>query len=298
VVVFPIYPKTMTTKKPLAPREWRYPRTYRTIYAKEPGGIFQADVMVLYPLWNRIFDEEERKKYRPKDYALVCVDVFSRYVWAVAIDNDDFPSIAVAIQLIFVHMGKPKILQEDQKIIDAFRNELSPYITGITLIMSKAHETNKNAIVERAIRTLKNDLLKYLYVYEFSIIPGVDTTSLIIQEICTLRNRTNHRMIEEKPIDVFYRREPNRQIIVKKKYPQYKQGDIILIKPLQERGELRIKILDLTMISHIVYRPFSGQLFSKFRTVIHQPNSHQSPYQLLRPNHHLFFSNHHIFVEK
>lgn len=239
----------MTTKKPLALREWRYPRTYRTIYAKEPGGIFQADVMVLYPLWNRIFDEEERKKYRPKDYALVCIDVFSRYVWAVAIDNEDFPSIAVAIQLIFVHMGKPKILQEDQKIIDAFRNELSPYITGITLIMSKAHESNKNAIVERAIRTLKNDLLKYLYVYEFSIIPGVDTTSLIIQEICTLRNRTIHRVIEEKPIDVFYRREPNRQIIVKKKYPQYKQGDIILIKPLQERGELRIKILDLTMIS-------------------------------------------------
>jgi heat shock protein HslJ len=48
-------------------------------------------------------------------------------------------------------MGKPKILQGDQKIIDAFRSRLSPFISGITLVMSKAHETNKNAIVERAI---------------------------------------------------------------------------------------------------------------------------------------------------
>jgi hypothetical protein len=62
-------------------REWRYPRTYRTIFAEEPRGIFQADVMELYPLWNKIFDEYERNTlYRPKDYALVCIDVFSRYV--------------------------------------------------------------------------------------------------------------------------------------------------------------------------------------------------------------------------
>jgi hypothetical protein len=35
--------------KALALQEWRYPRIYRTIYAKEPGAIFQADIMELYP---------------------------------------------------------------------------------------------------------------------------------------------------------------------------------------------------------------------------------------------------------
>jgi transposase InsO family protein len=98
-------------------------------------------------------------------------------------------------------MGKPKIFQGDQKIIDAFRSQLSPWISGITLVMSKAHETNKNAIVERAIRTLKNDLLKYLYVRPFPRISGrfiteeyreLDTTTQILQEICTLRNNTVH----------------------------------------------------------------------------------------------------------
>jgi transposase InsO family protein len=221
-VLLAIYQKIMTTKKPLALREWRYPKTYRTVFAKEPRGIFQADVMELYPLWYNIFHEYERNTlYRPKDYALVCIDVFSRYVWAAAMDKHDSPSTAAAMLKIIHHMGKPKILQGDQKIINSFKKELSPYFPGITLIASKAHETNKNAIVERAIRTLKNDLLQYLYVHPFPVISGrfvteeyyeLDTTTMVLQEICTLRNSTIHRTIRQKPIDVFYGRALNRQI--------------------------------------------------------------------------------------
>jgi hypothetical protein len=99
----------MTTKKPLTLQEWRYPRTYRTIYAKEPGSIFQAGVMELYPLWYKIFDDYERYVlYRPKNFAFVCIDVFSRYVWAVAIDKQDFPSIAAVILKVFCSHGKTK----------------------------------------------------------------------------------------------------------------------------------------------------------------------------------------------
>jgi transposase InsO family protein len=246
-VLLAIYPKTMTTKKPLALREWRYPRTYRTIFAKEPRGIFQADVMELYPLWNHIFHESEiYTKYRSKDYALVCIDVFSRYVWAAAMDKQDSSSTAAAMLKIFVHMGIPKILQGDQKIINSFKKELSPYFPGITLIASKPNETNKNAIVARVIRTLKNDLLQYLYVHPFPVISGgfvteeyyeLDTTTMVLQEICTLRNRTFHRTIRQKPFDVFYGRALNRQIITKKKYPQFNERDHVLDKPIRERVE-------------------------------------------------------------
>jgi hypothetical protein len=80
-------------------------------------------------------------------------------------DKQDSLSRAAAIIEIFKHMGKPKIFQGDQKIINAFKKELSPYyFPEITLIASKANETNKNAIVERVIRILKNDLIQYLYV--------------------------------------------------------------------------------------------------------------------------------------
>jgi hypothetical protein len=93
------------------------------------------------------------------------------------------------------------------------------------LIAGKPNETNKNAIVERVIRTLKNDLLKYLYVHPFPVISGrfvteeyyfeLDTTTMVLQEICTLRNNTIHRTIHQKPFDVFYGRALNRQIITR-----------------------------------------------------------------------------------
>jgi hypothetical protein len=231
------------TSIPLALREWRYPRTYRTIFAKEPGSIFQADVMHLEPLWKHIFNEQEIQKYHLKKYALVCIDVFSRYVWAVAMDRQDAPSTFRAFLEIFRYMGKPKILQGDQKIILKYiQKEFSKYFPEITLVASKPAETNKNAIVERAIRTIKNDLLKYLYTHKFPEYQfDVDNTSIILQAVCYLRNNTFHRTIQEKPIDVFYSRAPNRQIIVRKTYPQFKVGQYVLVKPLRERGDIGIK---------------------------------------------------------
>jgi transposase InsO family protein len=243
---------------PPALREWRYPRTYRTIFAKRPRDIFQADVMILKPLWNHIFPEFYiQTKYRPKDFALVCIDVFSRYVWAVAMDNEKKQTTAAAITQIFNHMGTPIIFQGDKKIIDAFNKYLKPNYPNVYSFVTKPHETNKNAIVERVIRTLKNDLLKYLYVREFPEIRGKfvgeeyvedDTTSEVLQEICRMRNNTLHRTIREKPIDVFFGRAPNRQIIARKKYPQFNEKDLVLIKPIRIRGDIPKKSLVSTMI--------------------------------------------------
>jgi hypothetical protein len=176
-------------------------------------------------------------------------------------DKQDSPSTGAAMLKIFLHMGIPKILQGDQKIINYFQKELSPYFPGITLIASKPNETNKNAIVERVIRTLKNDLLRYLYVHPFPVISGrfvteeyfeLDTTTMVLQEVCTLRNRTFHRTIRQKPIDVFYGRAPNRQIIERKKYPQFNKGDLVMAKPMRERGALDIKTLHFDKDIYII----------------------------------------------
>jgi hypothetical protein len=212
------------------------------------------NVMVLKPLWEKIFNPYERNMiYRPKDYALVCIDIYSQYVWAVAMDDETYDSIAAAMLKILGHMERPKILQGDQKIIEAFEKFLTSYNLGISLTMTKPHETNKNAIVERAIKTLKNDLLKYLYFNPFPIASGqLDTISQVLQEVCLLRNLTVHRMIEEKPFDVFYGRKPNRQIIVRKTYPQYKKGDLVLVKPIRERGLIKTKIFEFDYNIYII----------------------------------------------
>jgi hypothetical protein len=247
---------------PPALRDWRYPRTYRTIFAKKPRDIFQADVMVLKPLWNHIFHEYHiHTKYRPKDYALVCIDVFSRYVWAVAMDDEEAKTTADAIDQVFHHMGTPISFQGDKKIIDAFKKYLKPIYPKVNPFVTKPHETNKNAIVERVIRTLKNDLIKYLYVREFPEIRGKfvgeeyvedDTTSEVLQEICRMRNNTVHCSIREKPIDVFYGRAPNRQIIARKKYPQFNEKDIVLVKPIRIRGDIPKKIFGFNYDIYII----------------------------------------------
>jgi hypothetical protein len=229
--------------KPIALREWRYPRTYRTIFAREPRSIYQSDVMHLGPLWENILNEQDIQILGLKNYALVCIDIYSRYVWAVAIDNQKAKSIFNALVKIFDHMGKPKILQGDQKIITKeLIKDFSPLYPEIILVASKRSETNKNAIVERVIKTIKNDLLKYLYTHELPKQPlNYDITNTILQYVCSLRNNTFHRTIQQKPVDVFYGRAVNRQIIVRKTYPQFKVGQYVLIKPLRERGDIIVK---------------------------------------------------------
>jgi hypothetical protein len=233
----------MSTKKPPALREWRYPRTYRTIFAREPRSIYQSDVMHLGPLWNNFLNKQEIQTLALKNFALVCIDIYSRYVWAVAIDNQQAHTILGALIKIFVHMGKPKIFQADNKIITKqIQNDFSKYFPDITLSPSKPGETNKNAIVERVIKTIKYDLLKYLFTYGLPKQPSAyDITTTIIQHVCSLRNHTFHRTIKQRPIDVFYDRAVNRQIIVRKTYPQFKVGQPVFIKPLRERGDISIK---------------------------------------------------------
>jgi hypothetical protein len=218
--------------------------------------------MVLKPLWNHIFHEYYiHTKYRPKDFALVCIDVFSRYVWAVAMDKEDTKAIADAIAQVFRHMGIPVFFQGDKKIIDAFKKHLKNLYPNVMPFVTKPHETNKNAIVERAIRTLKNDLLKYLYVHEFPEIRGKfvgdeyvedDTTSEVLQEICRRRNNSVHRTIRQKPIDVFFYRAPNRQIIARKTYPQFNEHDLVFVKPIRIRGDIPKKIFGFNYDIYII----------------------------------------------
>jgi hypothetical protein len=176
-------------------------------------------------------------------------------------DKEVTKTTANAIVQVFHHMGTPIYFQGDKKIIDAFEKYLEPLYPNVRPFVTKPHETNKNAIVERVIRTLKNDLLKYLYVHEFPEIREKlvgekyvyeDTTSEVLQEICRRRNNTIHRSIREKPIDVFFGRAPNRQIITRKTYPQFNENDLVFIKPIRIRGDIPKKIFGFNYDIYII----------------------------------------------
>jgi hypothetical protein len=141
---------------------------------------------------------------------------------------------------IFKIIGTPKIISGDAEIIRAAR----PFeARKVQFYTTSPHERNKNSIVERMIRTLKNAILRYLYVkklrrtIDFSkYIPEigrVDGVTGMLIRICAALNTRKHRMIKAIPDEVFHGLDKNRQIIVKREYPSYEIGDFVLRIPIR-----------------------------------------------------------------
>jgi hypothetical protein len=100
-------------------RQWRRPNKFRLIVAYGPKGIYQVDMMHLYPLWDKIFTSQQKSNYKINDYALVCVDVYSRYVKARSMAHKFKSSIAGTLYNLLRIMGKPQIISADNEIINA-----------------------------------------------------------------------------------------------------------------------------------------------------------------------------------
>jgi hypothetical protein len=100
-------------------RQWKNLRKYRTIVAYGPKGIYQVDMMHLYPLWDKIFTSQQKSNYRINDYALVCVDVYSRYVKSRSMGYKYKTTIARTLFNLLRIMGMPQIISADNEIINA-----------------------------------------------------------------------------------------------------------------------------------------------------------------------------------
>jgi hypothetical protein len=100
-------------------KQWRRPRKFRSIIAFNPGGIYQVDIMYLKQLWDYIYSQELRQQYRLNDYAVVCVDVYSRYVSAVSIPTRHQIYIREALKSIINDIGKPDWMSGDNEIMDS-----------------------------------------------------------------------------------------------------------------------------------------------------------------------------------
>jgi hypothetical protein len=117
--------------------------------------------MHLYPLWTKVFTDQDRVKYELKDYAVVCVDVYSRYVKARSLPTRGRKIIAKYLYKLISIMGNPNIISTDNEIIDALFENGIIYLEfiAIELYRTSPEEINKNSIVERMIKTLKQYLM-------------------------------------------------------------------------------------------------------------------------------------------
>jgi hypothetical protein len=162
------------------------------------------------------------------------VDVYSRYVKVRSMGHKYKSSIAGTLYILLRIMGKPQIVSGDNEIINSLyeRGQLYKEFDGIKLYRTSLHELNKNAIVERMIRTLKQYLIDIWMTYtidklhtEFlkfkAKVEPVHKIPLtfvdyLLEFACEINNNKEHHTIHAIPEKVFDELETKKQKIIYK----------------------------------------------------------------------------------
>jgi hypothetical protein len=184
------------------------PTTYNTIVSPSVKNNYQCDLFILP-------NPNLNKGYK---YLLTCIDVFSRYVVVEPLKTKTGDVVLEAFKKIIKTMKPCNNLNVDEGsefIYDKFKQYCNN--NGITVWYSNPEQSNKNAIIERFHRTLRNLLLKYTTATGK---PYID----ILPKLIDNYNTTFHRTIKQEPKDIWEGKATNRQKIVKLDIP-FNVGD-------------------------------------------------------------------------
>ena len=200
---------TYTLHKPITKK---FPR--RKTFAKGIDDLFQADLA-------------DMTSYNDgHSYILTCIDVFSRYAFAVPIKDKRGSTVAVAFEKIFAERV-PNMLQTDRGT-----EFLNVQVQGVFRKYKIHHYFSLNddikaALIERFNRTLKSRLFRYMTRHHTS--RWVD----VLDDVVKSYNRSHHRSIGTAPIDVT---PENEDEIARRQYPpkppltyRYDVGDRVRI---------------------------------------------------------------------
>jgi len=152
-------------------------------------------------------------------YILMCIDVFSKFVWAQPLKSKDATSICTAFKKVLNLGRQPYKVRTDKGgefVNTKFKNLLK--IHDIQFFTSQ-NEDIKCSIVERVNRTIKGKMWRYFT--HFSTFKWIDILNKLIHNY----NHSYHRSIKEKPVNV---KHDNQYQIWKTLYPVKAQGISIL----------------------------------------------------------------------
>jgi acid phosphatase class B len=192
-------------------KEYKKPTIYNTIISPAPRNNYQIDII--------IYDRYEFNKYK---YILMCIDVYSRYLQARPMTNRKMETIIEKLKDIFDKMGKPVNLNADNEFNTNKFNQLMKD-QNISVHYSQPYEINKNAIVERANRTIAQRIQKW------RIATGKYDWPSILPKIVNNFNNSVNRNIKGTPNEIFKHKKQNLQRIIRVK-PSFNVNDLVRIK--------------------------------------------------------------------
>lgn len=166
------------------------------------------------------------------NYILTCIDVLSKFAWAVPVKSKSAPDMLVAMNNLF-SMTAPRTCERLQT--DKGAEFLNRAVQRLLAERNVAHfvtqSEKKASIVERFNRTLKTRLWTYFSAHHKS--RYID----VLQAFVDGYNQSHHRMIKMRPIDVTKENETrvwmnlfgNGDVLPKKGGKWPKNGDMVRI---------------------------------------------------------------------
>ena len=87
-------------------------------------------------------------------YLLVCIDVFSKFVWVIPLKTKTGPALVTAFKKILESGRKPQKIQTDQGT-EFFNKHFKDLMKEEEIQLYNTYNETKASVVERVIRTLK-----------------------------------------------------------------------------------------------------------------------------------------------
>ena len=183
---------------------------------------YQIDIMVMAPLSKNPEVKIEPTKKEPR-YALVVIDIFSKYADVMPMKENNSESVLVALKEAFKKMGFPMSIYSDND--GAFQSVVKKFFEdeGIEHIVTQTHAN----VAERFIRTMKN------MIHDRVRFNKAGWSSMLVPALKKY-NSTKHSSTKMTPNQA-HKDENNTSVRInltlrennRRKYPQIKEGDSV-----------------------------------------------------------------------
>ena len=128
-------------------------------------------------------------------YLLCAIGLFSKYAWVVPLKDKQGTSIVNTFQKIISKGRKSNKIWVDQ-CSEFYNNSFKDFLKINNIEMYSTYNEGKSVVAKRFIRTLKNKIFKHMTAIPKNVYFDV------LDDILNKYNKTVHRTIKMRPIDV------------------------------------------------------------------------------------------------